>query len=106
MAELADPAAGWLKDSPGLTPVSGQFVQVGNHEYGHAVLWEVAIDEVVLYSPDDEAVRRLGRTMDQFLGRLFHPSAKASSEATQLWEEALAEADKHAEPGVAADGGA
>jgi hypothetical protein len=93
-AELADPAAGWLEDSPGLEPVPGRWVHVGDHEYGHALLWDSGPDEVVLYSPDDEEPRRLGRTMDQFLGRLFHPSVKASSEATQLWAEALAEADK------------
>ncbi len=97
-AELTDPAAGWLAGSPGLELAPGRYVAVGSHEYGHAVLWDAAVDEMVLYSPDDEAPRRLGRTAEQFLGRLFRPSAKASAEATQLWAEALAEAGRHAEP--------
>ncbi len=102
VAELAA-VAGWLANSPGLEAVSGQLLQVGNHEYGHCLLWDTAVDEVVLYSPDDEAPRRLGRTMERFLGRLFHPSATASSETTQLWAEALAEADKIAEAGAGED---
>jgi hypothetical protein len=105
VAELADPSAGWLAGSPGLDLTAGRWVELGSHEHGHTVLWDARADEVVLYSPDDEEPRRLRRTMDEFLARLFYPSDKASGEATRLWLAALTEADALVEPGVTPDRG-
>jgi hypothetical protein len=97
VAELADPSTGWLAGSPGLDLKPGRWAELGSHEYGHALLWDAQADEVMLYSPDDEEPRRLHRTVEEFLTRLFYPSARASSEATKLWLAALAEADGLAE---------
>lgn len=95
VAELQDPAAdAWLADSPGLDPKPGRWILFAHHEHGHVVVWDADADDVLLYSPDDMASRRLGRTMAGFLERLFYPSAKASNETTQMWAEALAEADR------------
>jgi hypothetical protein len=98
LAELTDPSSGWLAGSPGLELKPGCWLEFGSHEYGHALLWAADIDEVLLYSPNDEETRRSKRTMEEFLGRLFLPSAKASNETCQLWAEALTEAEQVANP--------
>jgi hypothetical protein len=103
VAELADPSTGWLAGSPGLDLKSGKWVDLGSHEYGHTLLWDAEADEVMLYSPDDEEPRRLRRTMEEFLTRLFYPSAKASNQATRLWLAALTEAETLDEYDAAAD---
>jgi hypothetical protein len=96
MAELRDLAADeWLASSPGLERMKpGGCLALGGHEFGHILLWDRDADQILLYSPDDMAPRRLRRTMAAFLERLFYPSAKASNESVQMWAEALAEADK------------
>jgi hypothetical protein len=103
LAELTDPSTGWLAGSAGLDLEAKKWVELGSHEYGHALLWDAQADEVVLYSPDDEEARRLGRTMDEFLTRMFYPSKKASNETTLLWLAALTEADELADPDAPAE---
>jgi hypothetical protein len=95
MAELTDPSADeWTAGLPELELKPGRWLQLGDHDYGHMLLWDADADEVMLYSPDDGEPHRLQRTIEDFFARLFRPSAKASNEANQLWREALAEADK------------
>jgi len=96
---LGDPSAGWLAGSPGPDLSHGRWVEFGSHEFGHTLLWNADADEVMLYSPDDEEPRRLKRTMEAFLERLFYPSAKASNETTVMWAGALAEAEAVAKAG-------
>jgi hypothetical protein len=55
--------------------------------------WDADADEFLLYNADDEAPRRLKRSMESFLERLFFPSSKANSEGAQMRLEALAESD-------------
>jgi hypothetical protein len=96
LAEVDDPSTGWLADSPGLEVKAGRWIQFGDHEFGHALLWDADADEVVLYSPDDEEPRRLKRTMLQFIERLLYPSKKTTEdeddESNEMWIEALEEA--------------
>lgn len=96
LAELSDPSSGWLADSPGLELTQGRWIEFGDHEFGHALLWDADADEVVIYSPDDEEPSRLKRTMSQFIERLLNPSQKTADdeddESNAMWIEALDEA--------------
>ena len=52
VTELNDPSSGSLADSPGLELKPGRGIQFGNHYFGHYLLWDADVDEIVLYSPD------------------------------------------------------
>jgi hypothetical protein len=93
-ADLADPSNGWLADSPGLDLKPGRWIEFGNHEYGHQLLWDADADEVMLYSSDDEEPRRFKRSMERFLQGLFSPPADAENETIRMWFAALAESDE------------
>jgi hypothetical protein len=84
----------WLAGSPGLDLKPGRWIEFGNHEYGHSLLWDADADEVLLYSADDEAPRGTKRSMERFLRGLFSPPADADNETIRMWYEALAESDK------------
>jgi hypothetical protein len=92
LAEVAGPADEWLASSPGLDLVPGRWLRLGDHEYGHALIWDADADRLLLYSPDDMAARRLKGSAEDFLRRLFHPSSKSTDETKRMWLEALAEA--------------
>jgi hypothetical protein len=96
MTELNDPSSECLADSPGLQLKPGRWIQFGNHNFGHHLLWDADADEVVLYSPDDEEPTRLKQTMSEFFDRLLHPSKKTmeyeDDESNAMWIEALKEA--------------
>jgi hypothetical protein len=97
VTELNDPSSGWLADSPGLELKPGRWIQFGNHEFGHHLLWDADADEVVLYSPDDEEPTRTKQTISQFIERLLYPSKKTmeweDDESNGMWIEALKEAE-------------
>lgn len=95
LAELTDPAGGWLvKHCLFLDLEPGQWLEFGDHMYGHALWWDANTDEVMVCSGDDMEPHRLDETMEEFLTRLFHPFAQAEGEETRFWAAALAEAEK------------
>lgn len=93
--ELNDPSD-WLADSLGEELTPGRWLQFGNHQFGHHLLWDADADEVLLYSPDDDEPERLKQTVAQFFERLLNPSKKTKDyeddETNEMWMEALQEA--------------